>query len=123
MDIKGLFPDGADKLAVAGFSGAVVFWITNRKNKSEGLMSLIVGVLSAVYLGPIVEPFLAQLVGVEVSYFLSGFICGLTGIVINGAIAEAVNKSTGMMFKITKTEADVKITTIEKEIVDDKNAG
>ena len=96
MSLNYLFPDGVEKTAMAGFCGAIVYWITNKKSPRDGLLCMIVGVISAIYLGPLIEPIIAKAFETtsELPQTLSGFICGMCGISLNGLILDLVHFRT-----------------------------
>lgn len=85
-----LFPDGAEGTAMAGFCGAIIYWITNRQSWKNGVVSLIVGVITAIYLTPAVSPILANVFGTtsELPSYLGGYVCGMSGIALNGLIMD-----------------------------------
>jgi len=77
------------KAAVAGALGGVVRWITLRRNWKEGAGTLIVGCISAVYLGPIALAMASASTGVQVdpggrTDDLANFLVGIGGISISG---------------------------------------
>lgn len=99
MRFNDFFPDGVEKAATAGFFGAIAYWITNKKNPRDGVMCLIVGVISAIYLGPLIEPVLRQFTGPdsELPATLAGFVCGMSGISLNGLIVDLVHGRARML--------------------------
>lgn len=77
------------QLALAGFFGGAVRWMTLREHWSDGLISLAVGTISATYATPLVEPALRQLMsGIVASpdgiTGFSGFLVGIGGITVSG---------------------------------------
>ena len=44
------------KAALAGALGGIVRWVTLREHWRDGVLSLLVGSICAVYLGPLVAP-------------------------------------------------------------------
>lgn len=87
-------PDDAPKAAIAGVAGALVHWLTNKKSLREGLVAMTVGMLTAVYLGPIVAPMLEPLIG-RVAPGHDGvafwaFICGMSGISLSGLVMDLI---------------------------------
>lgn len=82
------------RAALAGALGGLVRWITLRDSWKEGVPALILGGVAAVYLGPIVEPVLAQPVdGVAPkadTSALAAFITGLGGVGISGFVLDLV---------------------------------
>jgi hypothetical protein len=86
----------ADKLQllIAGALGGVVRWMTLRDHWSDGLISMIVGALSAMYLAPLAVPSLVPLLGnINVAPEnvgpLSGFLIGIGGITASGFFIDA----------------------------------
>ena len=84
------------KAALAGAAGGVVRWLTLRENWREGGMSLLVGAICAIYLGPLVEPLLSPVVGKiapgdDAAGFAS-FVVGLGGISISGFILDVIKR-------------------------------
>jgi hypothetical protein len=51
------------RAALAGALGGVVRWVTLREIWRDGILSLLVGSICAVYLGPLVQPILDPVVG------------------------------------------------------------
>jgi hypothetical protein len=87
---------GGDKpnLLIAGALGGVVRWLTLRDHWVDGLISMFVGALSAMYLAPIAIPSLVPLLGninvaPENVGGLSGFILGIGGITVSGFFIDA----------------------------------
>jgi hypothetical protein len=82
------------KALFAGAAGGVVRWVTLRHDWREGIASIVVGALCALYLGPIVTPILAPVVGTIApegdSAGFSSFICGLGGISLSGFIIDVI---------------------------------
>lgn len=78
---------------LAGALGGVVRWITLKEKPREGIASVIVGSICAVYLGPLVQPALTPLLGSFVveetarSGF-GGFVLGLGGITLSGFVID-----------------------------------
>lgn len=78
--------------ALAGALGGLVRWVTLRESVREGLGSLLVGSVCALYLGPLVEPVLTPVLGklapgAGASGFAS-FVVGLGGIGFSGLILD-----------------------------------
>lgn len=77
----------------------LVRWITLRDNPRDGLASLIVGALSAAYVGPLVSPFLEPLLGNAVpdggSTGLTAFLVGIGGISLSAFVVELFRKTPG----------------------------
>jgi hypothetical protein len=92
-----VFPDGSGeiaRLALAGALGGVVRWLTLRDGWVDGMASVIVGAICAVYLGPLVIPALTPVLGglvVEEAgrSSLSGFLIGAGGTTFSGFLIDA----------------------------------
>lgn len=84
------FPENAGQMAVAGAAGSVIYWITNRQSPKNGLIAIVAGAISAVYLGPAISPILAPVFGTtsEVPASVGGYLCGMVGISMNGLILD-----------------------------------
>ena len=82
------------KLAIAGALGGMVRWVTLRDNWREGVPTLIVGAIAAVYLGPLVEPVIAppvEGVAPDVNTMrLAAFLTGVGGVGIVGIVLDFV---------------------------------
>lgn len=79
----------AAKLAIAGALGGVVRWLTLKQPPLDGLISVVVGAICAVYIGPAIHPILRpviDLAGVEMdaAQGLGGFLVGIGGILVSG---------------------------------------
>lgn len=77
------------KLIVAGALGGVVRWLTLKERWSDGLISVIVGAITAVYVGPAARPILRPLIDftgidLEAASSLMGFLIGIGGILVSG---------------------------------------
>lgn len=90
----GWLQSDAGSAALAGAAGGLVRWLTLRENWKEGLVSLVVGTVCALYLGPLVEPMLAPFVGRiapgQDAGGFSSFVVGLGGIGFAGFVIEAM---------------------------------
>lgn len=81
------------QVALAGAAGGMVRWLTIRSRWTDGVISIVVGSLSAIYLGPLAEPAIDALLGKvivdEISRgAFSGFIIGLGGISATGWVID-----------------------------------
>lgn len=81
------------KLAIAGALGGVVRWLTLKQPPLDGLVSVVVGAICAVYLGPAIQPILRPIVdfaGVDADAMqgLGGFLVGIGGILVSGFILD-----------------------------------
>lgn len=93
-----IFGDKA-QMAVAGALGGVVRWLTLRSSAVDGLISIVVGAICAVYLGPVclplIEPVLGKIVLDENARAgLSGFFIGIGGIGVSSFIMELWQRRT-----------------------------
>ena len=78
--------------AVAGALGGIVRWLTLRESWREGAISIIVGSICAMYVGPLVAPLLEPTIGRiapggDAAGF-SAFLVGLGGISIASLVIE-----------------------------------
>ncbi len=81
------------QLAVAGALGGVVRWLSLRENWRDGLISIAIGGICALYLGPMTLPLIEPLIGKIVldpasRAGFSGFIIGIGGIAVTGVILD-----------------------------------
>ncbi len=81
------------QVALAGAAGGLVRWLTLRSRLLDGLVAVLVGAISATYLGPLAEPAIDALLGnviVEDASrgAFSGFIIGLGGISVTGFVMD-----------------------------------
>lgn len=94
MKFDWVFSDTATT-ALAGAAGGVVRWITLRHDWREGIMAIIVGMICALYLGPVIAPMLEPVIGKiapqgDAGGF-SSFMTGLGGISLTGILLDAFN--------------------------------
>ena len=98
----GLFADllawlhsDAGAMALAGAAGGLVRWLTLRERWRDGSVSLVVGSICALYLGPVVEPMLAPAIGTispaDPAGF-SAFVVGLGGIGLAGFVIDTLRR-------------------------------
>lgn len=82
------------KALVAGVAGGMVRWLTLRSNWKEGIAALVVGSLCALYLGPIVDPLLAPIIGKIAPHGdprgFASFFVGLGGVSLSGLILDFI---------------------------------
>jgi hypothetical protein len=80
------------KAALAGALGGIVRWVTLREHWRDGMLSLLVGSICAVYLGPLVAPILEPVIGKLApggdSAGFSSFVVGIGGMSISGLIID-----------------------------------
>lgn len=82
------------RASVAGALGGVVRWITLREHWTDGLASLLVGAICAMYLGPLVAPMLNPFIGKIAPGSdgggFSSFVVGLGGISFSGFLIDVI---------------------------------
>ncbi len=82
--------------ALAGAAGGLVRWLTLRETWRDGVASLLVGTVCAVYLGPIAEPMLRPVLGALAPNHnpagFSSFVVGLGGIGLSGFVIDALRR-------------------------------
>lgn len=93
--IEKIFGDGALPAAIAGAAGGLVRWLALREHWTDGIVAILVGGVSAVYLAPailqIVGPVLSIVVDdINARQRLAAFLCGLAGVGIVGFIIDAI---------------------------------
>lgn len=81
------------KLAVAGALGGVVRWLTLKQPPLDGLVSVIVGAICAVYIGPAIQPIMRPVidfagVDMDAAQGLGGFLVGIGGILVSGFLID-----------------------------------
>lgn len=81
------------QLLLAGALGGVVRWLTLRDHWSDGLISIVVGAICALYISPLAIPAIAPALGAmnvppESIHSLSGFLIGIGGITVSGLIMD-----------------------------------
>lgn len=86
------------RTALAGAAGGIVRWVTLRERWQDGVASLIVGALCALYVGPFVNPLIKPLIGDLApngdSNGFASFIVGLGGISIAGLLIDLIRART-----------------------------
>jgi hypothetical protein len=81
------------QLAVAGALGGVVRWLSLREDWKDGLVSITVGAICAVYLSPLAIPLFDSVLGKIVvdaaaRHSFSGFLIGIGGIAVSGLVLD-----------------------------------
>lgn len=81
------------QIAIAGVLGGLVRWLALRENWRDGLVSIAVGGICSVYLGPlaypIINPVLSNIVVDPVARSnLAGFVVGIGGIGVVGFVMD-----------------------------------
>ncbi|WOI32892.1 hypothetical protein R1T40_18440 [Tritonibacter scottomollicae] len=83
------------QMALAGAAGGLVRWLTLRESWTDGMVSLVVGCICALYLGPLVAPVLSPLIGkitpADPAGF-SSFVVGLGGIGFAGFVIDTLRR-------------------------------
>ena len=91
------------KAALAGALGGIVRWVTLRERWREGLLSLLVGSICAVYLGPLVAPIIEPVIGKVApagdGNGFSAFVVGVGGISISGLLTDIFRARRGQATK------------------------
>lgn len=90
-------------LAIAGAAGGMVRWLTLKESPLQGVVSILVGALCAIYIGPtaltLMNPVLGAL-GIEdhdSRMQLSGFLIGIGGITVSGFFIDVWNLRRKML--------------------------
>lgn len=89
---------GADagKAALAGALGGIVRWLTLRPKWPEGLATLIVGAICAIYLGPLALPVVDGSIGKVIpggdASGLASFLVGIGGISLSGLVLDVFER-------------------------------
>lgn len=82
------------RLALAGAAGGLVRWLTLRESLRDGAISLLVGCICALYIGPLAMPILDPIVSAiapgDDARGFSSFIVGLGGISIAGLLLDII---------------------------------
>lgn len=91
-DVAAWIKTDLGQAALAGAAGGAIRWITLREKPRDGLVSIIVGSICAIYAGPLVEPFLSPFVGKitpgnDADGF-AAFVVGIGGISLTGAVID-----------------------------------
>jgi len=81
------------QLLVAGALGGLVRWITLRDKWTDGLASVVVGTICALYVSPLTIPIVTPALGgigmpPESTNGLSGFLTGVAGIALSGILID-----------------------------------
>jgi hypothetical protein len=80
-------------IAVAGAAGGIVRWLTLRESWRDGLISVTIGAVCAVYIEPIALPALEPVLGRVIANpsklsNLSAFLVGIGGIAVSGFVID-----------------------------------
>lgn len=86
----------AGKAALAGALGGIVRWLTLRPKWSEGLATLVVGAICAIYLGPLALPIVEGSVGKVIPNGdmsgLASFLVGIGGVSLSGFVLDLFDR-------------------------------
>lgn len=90
------FNDGEQHMAIAGALGGVVRWLTLKTGVLDGIISVVVGAICAVYIGPLAAPVINHFFGEIVldansRLGLSGFVIGICGVGASGFILDMLS--------------------------------
>lgn len=93
-DFSSWFGSTVVKFAISGAMGGIVRWMTLREGWRDGMVSVIVGAITSVYVGPAARPILRPIVDLtgvepEAAASLSGFLIGVGGILVSGFFIDA----------------------------------
>lgn len=84
------------KALVAGFLGGLVRYLTLRPTWREGIVTIIVGAICALYLGPIALPAIEGTIGRIVTggdmQGLTSFLVGMGGISLSGMVLDIFDR-------------------------------
>ena len=82
------------RAAISGAAGGIVRWVTLREHWKDGILSLLVGTICAIYLGPLVAPMLEPVIGKIAPQSdgggFSSFVVGLGGISLSGFLIDLI---------------------------------
>jgi hypothetical protein len=86
-------PDGAGQLLIAGVAGGIVRWATLKEKWPDGLISILVGALCSVFVGPAAFPLMGPLIDFSKidpnsAKSLAGFMIGAGGILVAGFLID-----------------------------------
>lgn len=86
---------GKEPVIIAGAAGGFVRWVTLRERFLDGVASVAVGAVCALYLSPLAEPIVQSAFGTlsitaEQRSGFGGFVIGLGGVWLAGIIIDAV---------------------------------
>lgn len=84
------------KAALAGAAGGIVRWLTLRPSWREGLATLVVGAICAIYAGPVALPIVEASIGKALPggdmAGLSSFLVGIGGISLSGLLLDIFDR-------------------------------
>lgn len=84
-----------EAVLMAGAAGGFVRWVTLRERFLDGMASILVGAICALYLSPLADPVVNSVFGAititpEQRAGFSGFVIGLGGVWLAGIVIDAV---------------------------------
>lgn len=90
--IQWIFTD-AGRAVVAGAAGGLVRWLTLQERPRDGIASIIVGALCALYLGPLAVPIFEPVVGKIVTrpdqaVGFASFLIGMGGLSVSAIVIQ-----------------------------------
>src|SRR5690242_4036768 len=109
--LSGIHEDGT--IVAAGLFGGAARWATLRSHWKTGLIGVFVGGVSALYLSPLVEPWLGKIVQLATddpsqTANFSGFIVGIGGITITGMVMDFIAARTKKEVDYANDDDDIK---------------
>lgn len=80
----------SSRALLAGVLGGVVRWLSLREHWKDGIVSIVVGGICAVYISPLIVPWLAPAAGAPSIQMMSlaAFITGIGGIGVVGFVID-----------------------------------
>jgi len=99
------------KAVVAGALGGVVRWLTLQERPRDGMASMIVGAICALYLGPLAVPIIEPMVGKiatnpEQTIGFGSFVIGIGGMSASGFLIAIWRGRRAAAAKLLEGEAD-----------------
>ena len=98
------------KTVLAGAAGGIVRWVTLREHWRDGILSLLVGAICAVYLGslvaPILEPVIGRLAPGGDTAGFSAFVVGIGGMSISGMLIDIFRARRAEIRERAKNKGD-----------------
>lgn len=89
--------------ALAGALGGVVRWLTLQHSWREGITTLVVGSICAIYIGPLALPILEQTLGKIVQNGdmagLASFLTGIGGLSLSGIVIDVFHRRRAEILK------------------------
>lgn len=100
-----IFNDHEQEMAIAGALGGIVRWLTLRTSILDGIISIVVGGICAVFLGPLLIPMIEKFFGEIVianssRAGLSGFVIGIGGVGVSGFVLDLLAHRREALLKV-----------------------